>query len=113
MVIMLWDYYEELYFLKKKLKNDPEFRIRKLLQSILKRGTHQKLKMKTTRTRTVNYLLHHIAVNINKPSKVIVAFDVRAKYNSMSLNKSLLNRPDLLNNLFGSLCIFAWVVAPS
>ena len=49
----------------------------------------------------INYLTHHGVVNINKLGKVRVVFDAGATYNSKSLNKSLLEGLDLLNNLVG------------
>ena len=45
-------------------------------------------------------------VNINKPGKIRVVFDAGATYNSASVNKSLMNGADLLNNLVGVLTRF-------
>lgn len=41
------------------------------------------------------YILHHTVYNPQKPDKVHVVFDCRTKYNSHSLNKHLLQGPDM------------------
>ena len=45
-----------------------------------------------------NYVPHHGVLNINKPGRVRVVFDVSTKYNDTCLNQNLLPGPDLLNN---------------
>lgn len=43
---------------------------------------------------------------MNKPGKVRVVFDCAAKYKGISLNRQLLQGPDLMNNLIGVVIIF-------
>ena len=49
------------------------------------------------------FLPHHAVLNPNKPGKVRMVMDAKAKYNNVSLNDKLLVGPDLLNNLCGVL----------
>ena len=60
-------------------------------------GHATKTKNENNTNNVVNY--HHGMININKPGKVRVLFDAGATYYSTSLHKSLLEGPDLLNNL--------------
>ena len=69
----------------------------------MKRDTQQKIRDENNTNNVINYLPHHGVVNINKPTKVKVAFDAGATYSSTSLNKSLLKGPDLLKTLVGVL----------
>ena len=54
--------------------------------------------------RNVWYIPHH--GHPKKPNKIRVVFDCAAEYESESLNKYLLQGPDLTNNLTGVLCRF-------
>ena len=69
----------------------------------MKRDTQQKIRDENNTNNVINYLPHHGVVNINKLTKVRVAFDAGATYSSTSLNKSLLKGPDLLKTLVGVL----------
>ena len=51
----------------------------------------------------VSYIPHHAVTNINKPGKICIVCDARAKCQNTSLNENLLKGPDLLNNLVGVL----------
>ena len=46
-----------------------------------------------------NYIPHHGFLNVNKPNKVYVVFDLATIYHETSLNDNLLPGIDLLNNL--------------
>jgi hypothetical protein len=52
------------------------------------------------------YLPHHNVVNPNKPDKVRIVFDCAAEYAGTSLNKRVLQGPDLTNSLLGVLLRF-------
>ena len=54
----------------------------------------------------INYVPHHGVYHPKKPSQIRVVFDCSAKYKGTSLNKNLLQGPDLTNNLVGVLCRF-------
>ena len=56
--------------------------------------------------RNVWYIPHHGVYHPKKPNKIRVVFDCAAEYESESLNKYLLQGPDLTNNLTGVLCRF-------
>ena len=52
------------------------------------------------------YIPHHGVYHPKKPNKIRVVFDCAAEYQNESLNKHLLQGPDLTNNLTGVLCRF-------
>ena len=52
------------------------------------------------------YIPHHAVYHPRKPNKVRVVFDCAATYQGMSLNKSLLQGPDMTNTLLGVLLRF-------
>ncbi|XP_042858061.1 uncharacterized protein LOC122244267 [Penaeus japonicus] len=54
----------------------------------------------------VCYIPHHGVYHPKKPGKIRVIFDCSATYKNESLNKNLLQGPDLTNNLIGVLCRF-------
>ena len=54
----------------------------------------------------INFVPHHGVYHPKKPSQIRVVFDCSAKYKGTSLNKNLLQGPDLTNNLMGVLCRF-------
>jgi len=52
------------------------------------------------------YLPHHNVVNPNKPDKLRIVFDCAAEYAGTSLNKKVLQGPDLTNKMIGVLLKF-------
>lgn len=56
--------------------------------------------------RKVWYIPHHGVYHPKKPNKIRVVFDCSAEFQNESLNKHLLQGPDLTNNLVGVLCRF-------
>lgn len=53
------------------------------------------------------YITHHGVYLPKKPTKIRVVFDCSAEFQNESLNKHLLQVPDLTNNLVGVLCRFS------
>ena len=54
----------------------------------------------------VCYLPHHPVFHPRKPGKVRIVFDAASEYKHTSLNKNVLQGPDLMNNLAGVLLQF-------
>jgi len=52
------------------------------------------------------YIPHHGVYHPNKPGKIRVVFDCSCQYLGSSLNKALLQGPDLTNSLVGVLIRF-------
>ncbi|XP_038049665.1 uncharacterized protein LOC119723179 [Patiria miniata] len=52
------------------------------------------------------YLPHHNVVNPNKPEKLRIVFDCAAEYAGTSLNKNVMQGPDMTNKLIGVLVRF-------
>lgn len=52
------------------------------------------------------YLPHHPVVNPHKPGKLRIVFDAAAEFEGTSLNKNLVQRPDMSNSLIGVLLRF-------
>ena len=57
-------------------------------------------------SKSVWYIPHHEVYHRKRPDKIRVVFDCSAQFESESLNKHLLQGPDLTNNLTGVLCRF-------
>ena len=61
---------------------------------------------RAARKHNVWYIPHHGVYHPKKPHKIRVVFDCAAVHEGESLNKDLLQGPDLTNNLTGVLCRF-------
>ena len=96
-----------LKYLATKLKKDQELhkRYKQQIDEYISKDYASKSVPSPTGDR-VWYLPHHGVTNIHKPDKVRVVFDCAAKYKGASLNASLLQGPDLANNLIGVLIRF-------
>ncbi|MBM6549406.1 hypothetical protein, partial [Streptococcus dysgalactiae] len=94
--------------LKRLLLRDEHLRTKysAVIQSHIKRGYVSKVN--TTKEEVVGrwYLPHHPVLNINKPGKVRVVFDCAAEFRGTSLNKVLLQGPNINNSLLGVLLRF-------
>lgn len=54
----------------------------------------------------INYVPHHGVYHLTKPSQIRKVFDCSAVYKETSLNKNLLQGPDMTNSLTAVLCRF-------
>ena len=52
------------------------------------------------------YLPHHGIYHSNKPGNIHVIFDLSAEFHGTSINKTLLSRPDMTNQIVGVLLRF-------
>ena len=93
--------------LKTKLTKDPDFKDRycKEIEKYINNGHAQEAKHKSLDS-IKWYLPHHAVLHPQKPDKTRVVFDCSAQYRGTSLNKQLLQGPDLLNDLVGVLLRF-------
>lgn len=97
-----------LYGLKRKLSKDNALfeRYSNEINQLVEKGYAEKVTDDTETGDIVWYLPHHNVVNPNKPEKTRVVFDCAAEIQGKSLNKSVLQGPDLLNKLLGVLIRF-------
>ena len=93
-------YTDYLEFMKKLIKNGYAERVPEMSES--EHASHGQVQEKVN----VWYIPHHGVYHPKKPNKIHVVFDCAAEYKSESLNKHLLQGPDLTNNLTGVLCRF-------
>lgn len=100
---------QRLEQLKKRFKRDENFaeKYKMVMDDYIKKGYAKKLsKEEAASTSDITwYLPHHGVVNPNKP-KVRVVYDAAAEYKGVSLNKELLQGPQLNNSLIGVLLRF-------
>ena len=98
--------------LKRRFERDKKYRDDYItfMNGLLKNGYAEKVSEKKSSVdqgeEHVWYIPHHGVYNPMKPNKIRVVFDCSAEYNGDSLNKHLLQGPDLTNSLFGILCRF-------
>ena len=95
---------------EKVLKRDPALaeKYKEIIDGYVTKGFARKLTPEeaVVPAKKQWFLPHHPVLNPNKPGKVRMVMDARAKYNGASLNDELLVGPDLLNNLCGVLLRF-------
>ena len=97
--------------LKKKFATDKNFRDHYIafMESMLKSGYAEKIPTSSPYRCPKScmwYIPHHGVFYPKKPNKIRVVFDCSALFKGESLNKHLLQGPDLTNNLSGVLCRF-------
>ena len=77
------------------------------MKNIIENGYAEKVpSMRRSERNNVWYIPHHGVYHPKKPNKIRVVFDCAAEHRGESLNKHLLQGPDLTNNLTGVLCRF-------
>jgi len=99
-----------LKHLKKRLKSDQNYRkdYQDFMQNIISNGHAERVPENELAINDGHtwYVPHHGVYHPKKPGKIRVVFDCSAMYKGESLNKELLQGPDLTNNLIGVLCRF-------
>lgn len=101
---------QRLSKLQSRLKNDATYRrdYTEFMQDIIERGYAEKVPQERRHIDDGKqwYIPHHGVYHPKKPNKIRVVFDCSATYMGQSLNKHLLQGPDLTNSLVGVLCRF-------
>ena len=96
--------------LKKRLTKDSDLfqKYSAFMQDLLRKGYARKIpeEERHRQSNTTWYLPHHPVFHPQKPDKVCVTFDCAAACGGTSLNKELLQGPDLTNSLVGVLIRF-------
>ncbi|KAK3727376.1 hypothetical protein QZH41_006038 [Actinostola sp. cb2023] len=99
-----------LELLKKRLTKDEVLHANytKFMEDLVNKGYAQKLSNENVYGDVTSgwYLPHHPVTNPRKPEKTRVVFDCAANYGGTSLNKKLMQGPDLTNSLVGVLTRF-------
>lgn len=98
--------FHRLGYLKKKFARNSSFRddyvafMSKVIDSGFAERVHEP---STSNNERVWYIPHHGVYHPKKPNKIRVVFDCAAQFKNESLNKHLLQGPDLTNSLVGVL----------
>ena len=96
--------------LKQRLKRDRKYRdhYEAFMKEMIDKGQAERVpddELQLTNGR-VWYIPHHGVYHPQKPDKILVVFDASAEFKGESLNRHLLEGPDLTNSLNGVLCRF-------
>ena len=96
--------------LKQRLKRDRKYRdhYKAFMKEMIDKGQAERVpddELQLTNGR-VWYIPHHGVYHPQKPDKIRVVFDASAEFKGESLNRHLLQGPDLTNSLNGVLCRF-------
>ena len=96
--------------LKQRLKRDRKYRdhYEAFMKEMIDKGQAERVpddELHLTNGR-VWYIPHHGVYHPQKPDKIRVVFDASAEFKGESLNRHLLQGPDLTNSLNGVLCRF-------
>ena len=102
---------KRLSSLKVRLKKDPELHMKysKGIQDYVEKSYAEKIpedQISNSDEPAVWYLPHHPVFHPQKPEKVRIVFDCAATFGNVSLNKKLLQGPDMTNRLVGVLTRF-------
>lgn len=96
--------------LKKRFVADSKYKedYTTFMETVIKKGFAEKVPRRKCRVneQEVWYIPHHGVYHPKKPDKIRVVFDCSAEFQSHSLNKHLLQGPDLTNHLVGVLFRF-------
>ena len=97
--------------LKRRFKTDNRYKddYTVFMEKVLSNGFAEEVppvEVEASNEGKVWYIPHHGVYHPKKPSKIRVVFDCSAEFRNESLNKHLLQGPDLTNNLVGVLCRF-------
>ena len=99
--------------LKTRFKRDPDLhnKYKECINDYVRKGfaskvQHDSINEEKSQKKDVWYLPHHAVFHPQKPQKPRIVFDCAAQYEGMSLNKRLLQGPDMTNKLIGVLTRF-------
>ena len=94
--------------MKRRLKKDVELQAAytAVMQDYIKRGFAERVEERNDKPGHFWFLPHHPVIYINKPQKLRIVFDCVAKHLRVSLNKALMQGPNLLNSPVGVLTKF-------
>ena len=97
--------------LKRRFKTDKRYKddYNAFMEKVLSNGFAEEVppvEVEASNEGKVWYIPHHGVYHPKKPTKIRVVFDCSAEFHNESLNKHLLQGPDLTNNLVGVLCRF-------
>ena len=76
------------------------------MDTIIDHGDAEEVPTDVLHNNNIWYIPHHGVYHPRKPEKNRVVFDCSMTYKGYSLNKSLLQGPDMMNNIVGILCRF-------
>lgn len=100
----------QLRHLKRRFASDVKYRSNYInfVKTVIQNGCAEKVpdSNEGDREQQVWYIPHHGVYHPKKTNKIQVVFDCSTEFNRDSLNKHLLQEPDLTNNLTGILCRF-------
>ena len=94
-----------LHQLKRRFARDPQYKkdYVSFMNDTIKAGYAERAPKKNAKSW---YIPHHGVYHPKKPGKIRVVFDCSAEFEGHSLNRQLLQGPDLTNSLLGVLCRF-------
>ena len=107
-----WIALRRLKSLGRKMKRDPILKKKyvELVELMLQKGYAERIDEEDDvdlgDSSKIWYVPHHSVVNPRKPEKLRIVFDCGAEHKRLSLNKVLIQGPDLVNSLVGVLTRF-------